>query len=179
MPNPLQIASNVPTDGRELRFKIVAIVFSDAFSYVKLIWTKFILNICNGFGRNPVRTVSINYIDIASCFFVFSFRVWNVDWISKATAFNIIPAVIGVWIITLPADDIFQFGNQFTYIFVPWFVCWCPAFLHWWNILHNRKSWFHLDLIFEKYKRKPLLNFVYTFCFFRRIFDGFPVSKKL
>ncbi len=37
MPNPLQIASNVPTDGRELRFKIVAIVFSDAFSYVKLI----------------------------------------------------------------------------------------------------------------------------------------------
>ena len=37
MPNPLQIASNVPTDGRELRFMIVAIVFSDAFSYVKLI----------------------------------------------------------------------------------------------------------------------------------------------
>ena len=34
MPNPLQIASNVPTDGRELRFMIVAIVFSDAFSYV-------------------------------------------------------------------------------------------------------------------------------------------------
>ena len=57
MPNPLQIDSNVPTEGSELRFSIVAIVFSDKpnnDSYLTIVWyvsdepTK---KACCGFGH--------------------------------------------------------------------------------------------------------------------------------
>ena len=86
---------------------------NDSLADIKLVRAEFVFHICNGFGRNIAGIIKIS-IDITSYLTIFSLRIWNVDWISKATAFNIIPAVIGVWIITLPADDIFQFGNQFT-----------------------------------------------------------------